>query len=240
MATRFDGVGTFAEDALLAYWDGDGEETAPRTLADGSERISAALGPAAFGGGRPEILVSSTTAPTACSKAGSTGGSDTSRSRRSPPASSAIAPERSRAACSTALHSGAVADVGREQRPVPVTPARCSTPTSSTSGRTLRGRPRTVSPRIACIRTPPYTPGAGRAEFRGRAELLAGFVRRGYKSYQLPVRGRRSSAAPSACIEGTAKRHRARRLVPVEPVARRRWPHPPVRDVLLRAAGQRR
>jgi len=30
---------------------------------------------------------------------------------------------------------------------------------------------------------PPYAPGAGRAEFRGRAELVAGFVRRGYKSY---------------------------------------------------------
>ena len=31
---------------------------------------------------------------------------------------------------------------------------------------------------------PPYAPGAGRAEFRGRAELLAGFVRRGNRPYE--------------------------------------------------------
>ncbi len=31
---------------------------------------------------------------------------------------------------------------------------------------------------------PPYAPGAGRVEFRGREELLAGFVRRGNRPYE--------------------------------------------------------
>src|SRR5215208_7064079 len=51
-------AGAFTDDALLAYWDGTGEETAPRTLAHGRDAIRAALDGSAFGPGRPEILVS--------------------------------------------------------------------------------------------------------------------------------------------------------------------------------------
>ena len=50
---------------------------------------------------------------------------------------------------------------------------------------------------------PPYAPGAGRAEFRGRAELLAGFVRRGNRPYEhaLAVTLQRGQ---ECMIEGTA------------------------------------
>jgi hypothetical protein len=50
---------------------------------------------------------------------------------------------------------------------------------------------------------PPYSPRSGRAEFRGREELLAGFMRRGEKSYayEFAVTLQRGS---ECMIDGTA------------------------------------
>src|SRR4051794_15429902 len=50
---------------------------------------------------------------------------------------------------------------------------------------------------------PPYAPGAGRAEFRGSDELLAGFVRRGNRPYEhtIAVTLQRGS---ECLLEGTA------------------------------------
>ena len=50
---------------------------------------------------------------------------------------------------------------------------------------------------------PPYGPGAGRAEFRGRAELLAGFRRRGNRPYAHTI-AVALQRGPECMIEGTA------------------------------------
>src|SRR4051812_18579531 len=50
-------VGAFADDAVLAYWDGTGTETGARALARGRQAVRAALAAGALGPGRPEVLV---------------------------------------------------------------------------------------------------------------------------------------------------------------------------------------
>ena len=183
MAANFDGVGTFAEDALLAYWDGTGEETAPRTLAHGSAQIRAALRHGAFAGGRPEVLVQLDDGPNCLVEGRLTGDSD------GRPETFAASLQRDRA--------GAITRCLLYRTPL-VEPSRTwdgdSLP-SPGSARTVldayfehlgHGRFEEAAECFSedCLYShPPYAPGAGRAEFRGRAELLAGFVRRGYRSY---------------------------------------------------------
>jgi hypothetical protein len=49
-----DAAGAFADDALYAYWDGSGEETAPRLVVEGRSAIREVLDASAAG--RPELL----------------------------------------------------------------------------------------------------------------------------------------------------------------------------------------
>src|SRR4051794_34114176 len=183
MATRFDGVGSFAKDALLAYWDGAGEETAPRTLAHGSDQIRAALPHAAFAGGRPEILVQLDDGADCLLEGRLTGGSD--------------GPAKTFAASLQRDRTGAITRCLLYRTPL-VEPSRTWDGDSDSSpgdARTVldayfehlgRGRFEDAAECFSedCLYShPPYAPGADRAEFRGRAELLAGFRRRGYKSY---------------------------------------------------------
>jgi SnoaL-like domain len=203
MPTRFDGAGTFAGDALLAYWDGTGEETAPRTLAHGSDEIRAALPRGAFAGGRPEILVQLDDGSNCLLEGRLTGESD--------------GPSETFAASLQRDRTGAITRCLLYRTPL-VEPSRTwdgENAPSPGDARTVldayfeylgHGRFEEAADCFSedCLYShPPYAPGAGRAEFRGRAELLAGFVRRGYKSYdyRFAVVLQRGS---DCIVEGTA------------------------------------
>lgn len=173
----------FAEGALLAYWDGAGEETAPRTLAEGRDAIRAALADGALGPGRPEVLACVADGPN-CLLEGRLAGTDG-------------APLATVAA---SLQLDAARDITRCL--LYRTPYIEPSPTWTGGHGARSGDARAAldtyfehleAGRFAdaancfsedCLYShPPYAPGAGRAEFRGRGELLAGFVRRGNRPY---------------------------------------------------------
>jgi hypothetical protein len=175
--------GAFAADALLAYWDGAGEETAPRTLARGRDQIRAALARGAFGGGRPEILVQLDDGANCLLE----GRLDHEDGR---PETFAASLQRDGA--------GAITRCLLFRTPL-VEPSRSwgeagdSTPGDAHAvlnayfehlGSGRFGEAANCFSRDCLYSHPPYARGAGRAEFRGHAELLAGFVRRGYKPYE--------------------------------------------------------
>jgi hypothetical protein len=183
MPLSFDGVGNFAKDALLAYWDGAGEENAPRALARGHDEIEPALAAAAFGGGRPEILVQLED------------GSDCLLEGRL--AQGANGPAETFAASLQRDRTGAITRCLLFRAPL-VEPSRTWAGASvarPSDARTMleayfdhlgHGRFEAAAECFSedCLYShPPYAPGTSRAEFRGRAELLAGFVRRGYRAY---------------------------------------------------------
>ena len=194
--------GAFAEDALLAYWDGVGEETAPRALAHGPDQIRAALADGAFGGGRPEILVRLEGGAN-CLLEGRLTWETGDRLE-----TFAASLQRDR--------TGAVTRCLLYRTPL-VEPSRTWGENDRGSGDARavldayfehlgRGRFEEAANCFSedCLYShPPYARGAGRAEFRGRAELLAGFVRRGYKSYEYTFAITLQSG-PDCMIEGTA------------------------------------
>ena len=174
----------FAEDALLAYRDDGGEETAPRALAHGRGQIRAALAGGAFGGGRPEILVRLDDGVNRLLEGRLTGDSGD--------------PVETFAASLQLDRTGAITRCLVFRTPL-VEPSRTWSAESDAAPGDVRavidayfehlghGRFEEAANCFSedCLYShPPYAPGAGRAEFRGRAELLAGFVRRGYKAYE--------------------------------------------------------
>lgn len=189
----------FVSDALIAYWDAEGEETAPRTLARGPEAIAAALGEGAL-----EVLVS---VGDGCNRLleGRLVGAE-----GEPPATLAAS-----------LQLDATGSI--ERALLYRTPYIDASPTwSAPAGGARPGDARAVLDTYFehleagrfedaadcfsedCLYShPPYAPGAGRAEFRGRAELLAGFVARGNRPYEheIAVAVQRGS---ECLLEGTA------------------------------------
>jgi hypothetical protein len=169
----------FADDALLAYWDGNGEETAPRTLARGREAIAGALD-----GGRPEILVSV-----------GDRGDRLFEGRLVGPGGEPLAT----LAASLQLDAAGAIIRALLYRTAHVEPSPSwSVPSSARPGDARAvldayfehleaGRFEAAADCFSadCLYShPPYAPGAGRVEFRGRAELLAGFVARGNRPYE--------------------------------------------------------
>jgi hypothetical protein len=195
--------GAFAEDALLAYWNGDGEETAARTLAHGRQEIRAALGRGAVGPGRPEILISLEDDASCLVEGRLTG-----------QASDALATF----VASLQLDSaGSITRCLLYRTPLVEPSPTWETQSDGNPGDAMavldtyfehleHGRFQAAADCFSedCLYShPPYAPGAGRAEFRGREELLAGFVRRGNRPYQhsLAVTLQRGS---ECLLEGTA------------------------------------
>lgn len=180
---RVDGIGAFAEDALLAYWDGTGEETAPRTLAHGSEQIRAALPDAAFGGGRPEILVEVEDGSDRLLEGLLTGGSNGT----SETFAASLQRDRAGAITRCLLYRTPLVEPSRTWHGESVArPGDARTMLDAYFDHLGHGRFEEAADCFSedCLYShPPYAPGTGRAEFRGRAELLAGFERRGYKAY---------------------------------------------------------
>jgi len=203
MPTSFDGVGAFAEGALLAYWDGAGEETAPRALAHGSDRIRTALDRRAFGGGRPEILVRLDDGSD-CLLEGRLVGDDDE-----PLETFAASVQRDRTGAITRclVYRSPLVEPSRtwgsQSDP---SPGDARTVLDAYFERLGQGR---FEEAVDCFSEdclyshPPYAPGAGRAEFRGRAELLAGFEHRGYRSYEYTLEAVLQRGA-DCMIEGTA------------------------------------
>ena len=160
-----------------------GEETAPRTLARGGAAVSAALASGALGPGRPEVLVSVA------------GGSDRLlEGRLVGPAGEPLA---TLAASLQLDGAGAVV-----RALVCRTPYIEPSPTWATANGAVpdarsvldayfehlaAGRFEAAADCFSedCLYShPPYRPGAGRVEFRGRDALLAGFVVRGQRPHQ--------------------------------------------------------
>jgi hypothetical protein len=191
----------FAEDALLAYQDDSGEETAPRVLAHGRDEIGATLARGAFGNGRPEFLVRLDDGANRLleGRLAGEGGDET-------------------VAASLQLDRTGAITRGLLFR----TPLVAPSPTWDVEDDAAPGDARAVLDTYFeqlghgrfeeaancfsddCLYShPPYAPGGGRAEFRGRDELLAGFVRRGYKAYEyaFAVTLQRGS---ECMLEGTA------------------------------------
>jgi hypothetical protein len=185
----------FAEDALLAYWDGTGEETAPRTLVEGREDVRSALEAAL--GPRPEILV--------CVDDG---------------ASCLLEGRLALETFAASLQRDAAGAVTRcllyrtsyiEPSPTwaveaDVRPADARVALDTYFEHLEHGRFAEAADCFSedCLYShPPYAPGAGRVEFRGREELLAGFMRRGNRPYEhtLAVVLQRGS---ECLLEGTA------------------------------------
>jgi hypothetical protein len=195
-------AGAFADDALLAYWNGTGEETAPRTLAHGRDAIRAALS-GALGPGRPEILVSL-----------DDGASGLLEGRLVGEAGDPLA------TFAASLQLDGAGSITRcllfrtpfvEPSPTwgagsDASPADARAALDTYFEHLEHGRFEAAANCFSedCLYShPPYAPGAGRAEFRGRAELLAGFVRRGNRPYEhtLAVTLQRGQ---ECMIEGTA------------------------------------
>jgi SnoaL-like domain len=175
----------FAPNAVYAYWDGSGEETAARQVALGREAIRTAL--ARWTGGEALVAVAN--------------GRDLFVEGRLDDSATFVA----------ALQLDAQGTIVRclsFHAPL-VEPAPASGPPSAHSARAVLDRyfanltAGDFEAACACFSEdclyshPPYSAGAPRAEFRGRAELLAGF--RG-------VRGARPSRLPRivCCVQNGA------------------------------------
>jgi hypothetical protein len=177
-------AGAFAEDALLAYWDGVGEETAPRRLAHGREEIRAGLAGGALGPGRPEILVC-VDDRASCLLEGRLS-ADAGES----PATFAASLQLDRAGAITRCLLYRTPYI----EPSPTwtdgdgaSPGDARAALDTYFEHLERGRFAAAADCFSedCLYShPPYGPGAGRAEFRGRVELLAGFRRRGNRPYE--------------------------------------------------------
>jgi SnoaL-like domain len=165
----------FAEDAVLAYWDGKGEETAPRAIARGPEAIGRVL---AAGGRRREAVL-------------------TLREGRDVFVEGRL--REGNAVTGTYVASlqldgdGAVARCLCLHGP-PVEP--CAEPSAGPPPGAARAALDRYFQRLiagdfdgaaACFSAdcmyshPPYRPGGPREEFRGRDGLLQGFRKRGMK-----------------------------------------------------------
>jgi hypothetical protein len=180
----------FAEDALLAYWDGKGAETAPRTFAHGRDEIAAA---SAFG----EELVTV-----------QDGANRLVEGRRA---------DGSFAASLQLDPDGAVTRA-LVYRTLPIDPSPTWAAGDSAAPADARAVLDTYfehldAGRFAdaadcfsadCLYShPPYGPGEPRVEFRGREALLAGFAKRGARpwSHELVVVLQRGA---ECLLEGTA------------------------------------
>jgi hypothetical protein len=172
----------FAPDAVYAYWDGSGDETARREIARGRESIRAVLARWADA----ETLVSVAD------------GRDCFVEAR-------VGDSATFAAALQLDGSGAIARCLSFHAPI-VEPAPAPASRSSHSARAILDRyflsltAGDFEAASACFSSdclyshPPYSAGAARAEFRGRAELLAGFE---------GVRGARPSRLPRivCCVQ---------------------------------------
>ena len=227
-------AGAFADDALLAYWNGTGEETAPRTLAHGRDAIRAALSSAlgAWPAGDPGLArrrrQRSARGP---ARRGSRG---SARDLRRQPATGWRRKHHALPALPDAVRR-AIADLGRGKRRESRRRAcgarhllRTSRARAVRGGRELllRGLPVLASPlRPRC--RPRRVPRPRRAPRRLRAP----------RHPALRARARGDAAAgPGMHARGHGDRHGARRIVRVEPVAGRRRADPALRGLLLRAA----
>ena len=172
----------FAPDAVYAYWDGSGDETASREIARGRESIGAALARWA----EAETLVSVSDGRD-CFVEGRIGETATF------------------AAALQLDGSGSIARCLSFQAPL-VEPAPAPPSRSSHDARAILDSyfasltAGDFEAACACFSGdclyshPPYSAGAARAEFRSRAELLAGFT---------SVRGARPSRLPQivCCVQ---------------------------------------
>jgi hypothetical protein len=173
---------TFAPDAVYAYWDGSGDETASREIARGRESIAAVIARWA----EAKILVSVSDGRD-CFVEGRLGDNATF------------------AAALQLDRSGSIARCLSFHAPL-VEPAPSPGSRSSHNARAILDRyfvsltAGDFEAACACFAAdclyshPPYSAGAARAEFRGRAELLAGFK---------GVRGARPSRLPRivCCVQ---------------------------------------
>ena len=172
----------FAPDAVYAYWDGSGDETASREIARGRESIGAAL--ARWAEAKTLVSVSD--------------GRDWFVEGR-------IGDTATFAAALQLDGSGSIARCLSFQAPL-VEPAPAPPSRSSHDARAILDKyfasltAGDFEAACACFSGdclyshPPYSAGAARAEFRGRAELLAGFT---------SVRGARPSRLPQivCCVQ---------------------------------------
>lgn len=172
----------FAPDAVYAYWDGSGDETASREIARGRESIGAAL--ARWAEAKTLVSVSD--------------GRDCFVEGR-------IGDTATFAAALQLDGSGSIARCLSFQAP-PVEPAPAPPSRSSHDARAILDSyfasltAGDFEAACACFSGdclyshPPYSAGAARAEFRGRAQLLAGFT---------SVRGARPSRLPQivCCVQ---------------------------------------
>jgi hypothetical protein len=177
----------FADEGLYAYWDGEGDETADRTVVVGRTAIAAAL--AASADLRPEPVLSL-------------------RDRENWFVEGALV-TASGGAAATFAASAQLDSAGRIDRcltfrcPLVERPAGPAAAASgSGDGRAILERyfEHLIGGELAeacecfsedCLYShPPYAPGTPRVEFRGRDELLQGFRR---------TRGRRSSRPRIVC-----------------------------------------
>jgi hypothetical protein len=178
-------VARFAQDAVLAYWDGRGDETAERTLARGRERIEAAL--ARDGGARCEPLVSLRDEENWLLEGVRVAGE--SETAATIVASAQLDRDGAITRC-LAFHCPPVRPpahvVTQSAVDAPVILERYFR--ELFAGRLERA---TACFSPDCLYShPPYTPGAARAEFRGRSALLDGLRN---------VRGPSSSRATIVC-----------------------------------------
>jgi SnoaL-like domain len=172
----------FAPDAVYAYWDGSGDETASREIARGREPIGAVL--ARWAGAKTLVSVS--------------GGRDCFVEGRVGDTATFVA----------ALQLDGAGTIARGlsfHAPL-VEPAPAPAARSSHNARAILDRyflsltAGDFEAACACFSGdclyshPPYSAGAARAEFRGRADLLAGFQ---------GVRGARPSRLPRivCCVQ---------------------------------------
>jgi hypothetical protein len=178
----------FAEDALLAYWDGKGAETAPRTF--GTD-VGAAFGPGA------EILVAMDDGANWLVEGRNTDGSFAASVQLD--AAGAItralvyrtlpidpSPTWAAAAADAPGDASAVLDEYFEH----LDAARFAQAADCFSADCLYSHP-------------PYGPGEPRVEFRGREELLAGLLKRGSRPWSHELVVVRQHGA-DCLLEGTA------------------------------------
>jgi SnoaL-like protein len=168
----------FAPDALYAYWDGSGDETAARAIASGREEIRAALSawPA------PEALVAAQDGRD-CFVEGRLADGATFV------AALQIGADGKIARC-LSFHCPAVEPPSSWSAPAPQPPGSARTVLDHYFESLSAGR---FEDACACFSEdclyshPPYNPGAARVEFHGRGELLAGFENvRGARPSRLP------------------------------------------------------
>jgi SnoaL-like domain len=168
----------FAPDARYAYWDGSGDETAARAIASGREEIRVALSDWAA----PEALVAVQDRRD-CFVEGRLADSTTFV------AALQIGAEGKIARC-VSFHCPAVEPSPSWSAPVPQRPGSARAVLDRYFESLSAGR---FEDACACFSEdclyshPPYSAGAARAEFHGRAELLAGFENvRGARLSRLP------------------------------------------------------